>query len=52
MTKSEYLKVKKYVEKLQLEWLAVDPMAGRKDDKEPAAVRMSATRFYSLEKID
>ncbi len=45
-------KVKKYVEKLQSEWLAVDPLAGQKDDKEPAAVRMSATRFYSLEKID
>lgn len=45
-------KVEKYVEKLQSEWLAVDPLAGQKDDKEPAAVRMSSTRFYSLEKID
>lgn len=45
-------KVEKYFEKLQSEWIAVDPSAGQKDDKEPAALKMTATRLYRLEKID
>ncbi|MBA7676877.1 hypothetical protein ES703_85122 [subsurface metagenome] len=45
-------KVEKYIEELQTEWVAVDPSAGQKDDKEPAVLTMSDTRFYSLEKID
>ena len=45
-------KVEKYLEELRSEWVAVDPTAGQKADKEPAAVKMSATRLYSLEKID
>jgi len=45
-------KVEKYLEKLQSEWVAVDPLTGKKDDKEPAALKMTATRLYSLEKID
>ncbi len=44
-------KVEKYFEKLQSEWIAVDPSAGQ-EDKEPAVLKMAATRFYSLEKID
>jgi len=43
-------KVEKCLEKLHVEWVIVDPQA--KDDKEPAALRMTATRFYSIEKID
>ena len=45
-------KIEKYLEKLQSEWVAVDPLAGQKDDKEPAALKMTAIRLYRLEKID
>ena len=45
-------KVEKYLEKLQTEWVAVDPLAGQKDDKEPDALKMTAIRLYRLEKID
>ncbi len=45
-------KVSEYLEKLQSEWVAVDPTAMQKDDSEPAALRMTATRFYHIEKID
>ena len=45
-------KVEKYLEKLQSEWIAVDPSAGQEGDKEPAALRMTAIRLYRLEKID
>jgi hypothetical protein len=38
---------------LESEWIAVEPMAGQKDDvKEPAVLTMTAMRLYSLEKID
>jgi len=43
-------KIEKCLEKLHVEWVIVDPQA--KGDKEPAALRMTATRFYSIEKID
>jgi len=45
-------KVEKYFEELQSDWIAVDPAANEEADSEPAALRMSATRLYSLEKID
>ncbi|MBA7659895.1 hypothetical protein ES703_67889 [subsurface metagenome] len=45
-------KVEKYLEKLQSEWIAVDPAAGQEDDKEPAALKMTAIRLYRLDKID
>lgn len=46
-------KVEKCLEKLESEWIAVEPMAGEKDEeKEPAVLTMIANRFYSLEKID
>jgi len=45
-------KVEEYLEKLQSEWVAVDPSAGREGDSEPAVLRMTATRLYHLEKID
>jgi len=45
-------KIEKYIEKLQTEWVAVDPFAGQQDDKEPAALKMTATRLYHIEKID
>jgi hypothetical protein len=43
-------KVQKYFEKLRTEWVMVDPRP--EPDKEPAALRMAATRLYSIEKID
>jgi len=45
-------KIEKYIEKLWTEWVAVDPFAGQQDDKEPAALKMAATRLYHIEKID
>jgi hypothetical protein len=50
-------KVEKYIEILQSEWIAVEPMVGQKDEKEeeekePAVLTMTATRLYSLEKTD
>jgi len=45
-------KTEEYFEKLQSEWVAVDPSAGQKADIEPAALRMTATRFHRIEKID
>ncbi len=44
-------KIEKYSEKLQLEWLVIDPEAGEQD-KDPDALKMKAVRSYSLEKID
>ncbi len=45
-------KIEKYIEELQIEWVIADPEAKQKGDKEPAALRMGATRLYRLEKID
>jgi hypothetical protein len=45
-------KIQKYSEKLQAQWLIVDPEAEQKGDKEPSAVKMGVVRSYSLEKID
>ncbi len=45
-------RTEEYFEKLRSEWVAVDPSAGQEDDGEPAALRMTATRFYRIEKLD
>ncbi|MGA1980430.1 MAG: hypothetical protein ABSG99_07725 [Sedimentisphaerales bacterium] len=45
-------KVKKYLEKLQPVWITAFPLAKQEPNQEPAVLTMSATRFYSLEKID
>lgn len=45
-------KVKEYFEKLQSEWVAVDPEAGKKAGGQPAALRMTATRFCHIEQVD
>jgi len=45
-------KIEKYIEKLRTEWIAVDPFAEQQNDKEPAALKMAATRLYHIEKID
>jgi len=45
-------KVEEALEKLQSEWLVVDPSVRQQDNKEPAAVRMTATRIYHIEKVD
>jgi len=44
-------KVEKYLEKLQSQWVAVDT-EGVQEGEEPATLKMSAVRAYSLEKID
>jgi len=44
-------KIEKYIEELWTEWLVVDPEA-KQEDKEPAALRMTASRLYRLEKLD
>ncbi len=45
-------KVQKYSEKLQSQWLMVDPEAEQKSDEEPNAVKMGVVRSYSLERVD
>lgn len=45
-------KVEKYLEKLQSEWVVVQPLAGEESGNEPAALKMSVIRLYRLEKID
>lgn len=47
-------KIEKYFEKLQLEWLHVDPnpSTGRAGEEQPAALRLGAIRSYNLERID
>ena len=45
-------KVEKYLEKLQSEWVVVDPSVRQQGDKEPDAIRMGAIRLHRLEKID
>jgi hypothetical protein len=41
--------IKRYLEKLESEWVAVDPAP--KSDKEPATLRMKVVRLYSLEAV-
>ena len=43
-------KVEEYRENLTSEWLIVDP--NPKESKQPAALKMTAVRSYSIEKID
>ncbi len=45
-------KIEKYLEKLQSEWIVVEPLAEQQEDKEPIILTMGALRLYSLEKID
>lgn len=45
-------KVERYFEKLESEWVAVEPSIGEASDKEPAVLRMKTSRLHSLEKID
>ena len=45
-------KVEKYREELKSEWLAVDPESAQKPNEQPAALRMTAVRFYEIERID
>ncbi len=44
--------VESYFEKLDSEWLFVDPEADPNSDKAPASFRMGAIRSYSIEKIN
>ncbi len=45
-------KVDEYTEELKAQWLAVDPESIQKDEKEPAALKMSAVRFYHIKRVD
>lgn len=44
--------VVKYREKIEAEWLAVDPESAQKPDEKPAALRMKALRLYDIERVD
>lgn len=44
-------KVEKYSDKLLAEWIVVDPSAQQKADAEPSALRMTAVRSQTLERI-
>ncbi|MHC4114082.1 MAG: hypothetical protein ACYSSL_01985 [Planctomycetota bacterium] len=45
-------KVENYSEKLESVWFIVDPAFEPASDKDPSAVRMAQTNFYSIEKLD
>lgn len=45
-------KVEKCLERLNSEWIAIDPSAAQKEEKEPAILKMTAIRLYHLEKTD
>ena len=45
-------KVENCLETLESEWIAVEPAVGQEKEKEPAVLIMTATRIYSLEKIE
>ncbi|MBA7647444.1 hypothetical protein ES703_55216 [subsurface metagenome] len=45
-------KVEKYLEKLQSEWVVVDPSVRQQGDKDPGAIRMGTIRLHRLEKVD
>lgn len=44
--------VEKCFEKLHCEWIAIDPGTQEDENKEPAALKMTASRFFSIEKLD
>ena len=44
-------KVEKYTEKLNTEWITIDP-AAKPQGSEPDVLKMNAVRSYSIEKID
>ncbi|MFZ2147921.1 MAG: DUF6263 family protein [Sedimentisphaerales bacterium] len=45
-------KVEQYFEEFRSEWVAVDPLAPPKEDKEPDTLRMGAIRLYRIERVD
>lgn len=45
-------KVQKYQEELDLDWVIVDPSVQQEDVNEPPTLKMGATRFYTLERMD
>ena len=45
-------KVEKYSEKLDAEWVFIDPSMSEKKDSAVTSIRMGAIRSYSIEKID
>ena len=44
--------VQEYSEKLDAEWLFIDPFFSKDDDKAPAGIRMGAVRSIEIKKID
>jgi hypothetical protein len=45
-------KIQEYSEKMDLDWLAVDPSTGQQQDTEPSAISMGVARSYNLKKIN
>lgn len=45
-------KLERYSENLRSQWLAVDPAAGRNEETDPAALKMTAVRSHHVEKLD
>ncbi|MHC4075014.1 MAG: hypothetical protein ACYSRZ_01185 [Planctomycetota bacterium] len=45
-------KIQEYSEKMDLEWLAVDPSSGQQQDTEPSAISMGVVRSYNLKRIN
>jgi len=45
-------KIEQYREEIKSEWVAIDLAGGKQGDKAPAALRMTASRLYHIEKID
>ena len=41
-----------FSENMQSEWVAVDPAVQEDETKAPNVIKMKATRFYGLEKIN
>lgn len=50
MLDSENGKVEEYNEKLISEWIIIDPAS--KNNEKPDSIKMSATQYYSIKKID
>lgn len=45
-------KIEQYYEKMQSEWIIVDPESANKQDVEPSTIKMSTIELFSLERLD
>jgi hypothetical protein len=44
--------LREYSERLEAEWVTVDPAAVQRGDANPAVLRMSAVESYKLERVE